>query len=160
MVTTVDVAALRAAAGSVPDPELPQLTIAELGILREVRLDGGAVTAVITPTYSGCPALETIRTDVAAALAGAGAADARVRVELAPPWSSDDITEAGRAKLAAAGIAPPGPAGGPVTLRLSVRCPRCGSPRTREVAHFSGTACKALYACGACGEPFEHVKAI
>jgi ring-1,2-phenylacetyl-CoA epoxidase subunit PaaD len=117
------------------------------------------VTVTITPTYSGCPAMDVIRSDIRAALAAAGHPDAEVRTVLRPAWSTDMITEAGRAKLAAAGIAPP-PATGPaiVPLRLSVRCSRCGSPDTEEISRFGSTACKALWRCRACGEPFDFVK--
>jgi ring-1,2-phenylacetyl-CoA epoxidase subunit PaaD len=151
-------------AASVPDPELPMLTIADLGILRGVREDGGAVTVTITPTYSGCPALGEIAADLRGRLAAAGYREVTVRTELSPPWSAGQITAEGRRKLAAAGIAPPerrGPAperDGPVLVPLHVRCPRCGSADTRQTARFSGTACKALYRCLACLEPFEHVK--
>lgn len=148
-----------AAAGSVPDPELPMLTIADLGILRDVHEDDGTVTVVITPTYSGCPAMREIAAEVCRRLTAAGYAAVAIRTELSPAWSSDWITAAGRRKLAAAGIAPPAPRrGGPVPLVLGVRCPRCGSADTRETARFGGTACKALYACRECLEPFEHVK--
>ncbi len=149
----------RETAGSVPDPELPMLTIADLGILRDVREDGGTVTVVLTPTYSGCPAMREIAADVRRRLARAGYPDVAIRAELSPAWSTDWITAEGRRKLAAAGIAPPAPKpGGPVPLVLGVACPRCGSADTRQTARFSGTACKALYACRACLEPFEHVK--
>ncbi len=135
------------------------LTIADLGILRDVREDGGTVTVVLTPTYSGCPAMREIAADVRRRLARAGYPDVAIRTELSPAWSSDWITAAGRRKLAAAGIAPPVPKrGGPVPLVLGVRCPRCGSADTRQTARFSGTACKALYACRECLELFEHVK--
>jgi ring-1,2-phenylacetyl-CoA epoxidase subunit PaaD len=113
----------------------------------------------ITPTYSGCPALEVMRTDIERALADAGYPGARVETVLRPAWSTDMITEEGRAKLARAGIAPPGPAAaGPVPLRLGVACPRCGSPRTEQLSRFGSTACKALWRCLACGDPFEHMK--
>ena len=158
--------ALAVAAG-VPDPELPMVTVADLGILREVREDGDAVTVVITPTYSGCPAMREISHDLRRRLERAGYRQVTVRTELAPPWTTDWITPEGRRKLAAAGIAPPDPAArrapGPVPLTLTaasraVPCPRCGSPRTRETSRFSGTACKALRWCEQCLEPFEHVK--
>jgi ring-1,2-phenylacetyl-CoA epoxidase subunit PaaD len=159
----------RRIAESVPDPELPMLTLADLGILREVRVDDGRVTVSLTPTYSGCPALAEMRRDVATRLAAAGFADAQVRTVLSPPWSTDLISPDGRRKLAAAGIAPPrsrtGRADGPVPLTLfvsgpPVACPLCGSADTQRTATFSGTACKDLHRCQACGEPFEHVKEI
>lgn len=159
-------AQLRRVAGSVVDPELRAVTIEELGILRDVEVDPGSgrVVVTITPTYSGCPAMDTIRADIRRALAAAGHPDAEVRTVLSPAWSTDRISEAGRAKLAAAGIAPPGPArgaaGGPVALVLSVRCPRCGSPQTEQLSRFGSTACKALWRCRACLEPFEHIKAL
>ena len=143
-------------AASVPDPELPMVTVADLGILRDVREDGDTVTVTITPTYSGCPALREIGADLRRRLARAGYQRVDVRVELAPAWTTDWITAEGRRKLAEAGIAPP--VNGPVLLSLTVRCPRCGSADTRQTARFSGTACKALYQCRECLEPFEHVK--
>lgn len=155
-------------AASVTDPELPMLTLGDLGVLRRVEEHGSAVTVVITPTYSGCPALAAMRDDVVRRLTEAGYADVRVEVELSPAWSSDWISERGRAALAAAGISPPGPAPkrpGPVTLTLSpprrsVRCPRCGSASAEAVSEFGSTSCKALYRCADCLEPFEHVKEI
>src|SRR5690606_37676608 len=122
----------------------------------------------ITPTYSGCPALATMRDDLVHALRAAGFDHVEVRIRLDPPWSTDWITPEGRAALAAAGIAPPGPAAvhdGPIPLTLSptarvVCCPQCGSPATDLVSEFGSTACKALYRCMACHEPFDHVKAI
>lgn len=160
-----------AAAAATPDPELPQVTIADLGILRSVEVTGDGVAVTVTPTYSGCPAMREIGADVRHRLTAAGFGRVTVRTQLAPAWSSDWITAAGRRKLAAAGIAPPGPAprrGGPVPLILGPssvgprldgpRCPRCGSADTRLTARFSGTACKSLHRCAACGEPFEAVK--
>jgi ring-1,2-phenylacetyl-CoA epoxidase subunit PaaD len=151
----------RETAGSVPDPEFPALTIADLGILRDVREADGAVTVTITPTYSGCPAMAQIAADLRRSLERAGFRDVAIRTELSPPWTSDWITPDGRRKLADAGIAPPGQPGarsGPVLVPLAVPCPRCGSPDTRELSRFSGTACKALYQCQVCKEPFERVK--
>jgi ring-1,2-phenylacetyl-CoA epoxidase subunit PaaD len=155
----------------VADPELPMLTLADLGIVRAVETAGDedGVVVTITPTYSGCPAMEAIRDDILAALRGAGFERADVRTVLSPAWSSDWISEAGRAKLAAAGIAPPGAAprraAGPVPLVLGarpepVRCPRCGHADTEMISAFSATACRDLRRCPVCREPFEHVKEI
>jgi ring-1,2-phenylacetyl-CoA epoxidase subunit PaaD len=164
-----------AVASSVVDPELPMLTIAELGILRDVRLAAGRVEVDITPTYSGCPALEAIRDDVEAALRKAGAADVRVRTVLHPPWTADLISPEGCRKLAEHGVAPPSSSpehrghrqhrehpspSGSVLVELSVRCPRCGSPDTRETSRFGPTPCTSLRSCRACAEPFEHVKSL
>jgi ring-1,2-phenylacetyl-CoA epoxidase subunit PaaD len=154
---------------AVTDPELPMVTLAELGIVREVRQDGDGVTVTITPTYSGCPAMETIRADIAAALRSAGFGAVEVRTVLAPAWTTDWITDSGRRKLAEAGIAPPGAAprraSGPIPITLSprhdtIRCPRCGSARTETIAAFGATACRELRRCTACREPFEHMKEI
>jgi ring-1,2-phenylacetyl-CoA epoxidase subunit PaaD len=155
----VDLERVRRAVGDVPDPELPVIGIGDLGILRAVIAGpNGTVQVVITPTYSGCPALEAIADDVLAALATVGVTGS-VRVELTPPWSTDQITARGRQALADHGIAPPGPSG-PVPVRLSVRCPRCGSARTEETSRFAATACMALWRCLDCREPFEHVKPV
>ena len=161
---TASLQTLRRAAASVVDPEMPMLTLEDLGILRDVRVAAdGTVEVDITPTYSGCPALEAIRDDVEAAVRSAGAVQPRVRVVLAPAWSTDDISDDGLRKLHEHGIAPP--AGrrtpdAPVPVPLSVRCPRCGSPDTRENSRFGPTACTALWTCVACLEPFEHVKVL
>jgi ring-1,2-phenylacetyl-CoA epoxidase subunit PaaD len=158
-----------AVVAAVTDPELPLLTLAELGIVREVREQDDGVRVAITPTYSGCPALETIRDDIRMALHRAGYANISVRTVLEPAWTTDWITPSGRAKLVAAGIAPPGPAPrrapGPVPLVLGARparvtCPRCSHEDTELIAAFSATACRALRRCPACREPFEHVKEI
>jgi ring-1,2-phenylacetyl-CoA epoxidase subunit PaaD len=160
-VVTATLPELRALAAAVLDPELPVLTIEDLGILRDVRIEGERVVVTITPTYSGCPAVEAIRADVAAALAAGGVTDVEIRTVLSPAWTTDWLSADGARKLAEYGIAPPGPAGsGAVALVLSVRCPQCGSPDTRETSRFSSTACKALYTCRSCKEPFEHMKAI
>ncbi|MGH8823934.1 MAG: 1,2-phenylacetyl-CoA epoxidase subunit PaaD [Jiangellaceae bacterium] len=161
MVTaTVTEPDLRALVAGVPDPELPVVTIGDLGVLRDVRVDAaGHVVVEITPTYSGCPAMEAICDDVLARLGRHGYDDAEVRLVLSPAWTTDWITARGRAALREFGIAPPGPAG-PVALTLSVRCPRCGSPDTREVSRFGSTACKSLWTCRTCLEPFDHVKAL
>ena len=136
------------------------LTIADLGVLRDVTVDGGRVTVTITPTYSGCPAVDAIRDDVVLALTDAGFGEVDVRLTLSPAWTTDWMTDAGKRKLAAYGIAPPTgrAAVGPIKLTLGVKCPRCGSLDTREVARFASTACKALYECRACLEPFDHFK--
>ena len=156
---------VRAAVSDVADPEIPVLTIADLGILRQVAVDDGRVTVTITPTYSGCPAMEVIRRDIESTLAGEGFRDVTVQTSLSPAWTTDWMSAEGRRKLEEFGIAPPTGAAraassGPVLLSLSVRCPHCGSTETRELSRFGSTACKALYRCDACREPFDHFKAI
>jgi ring-1,2-phenylacetyl-CoA epoxidase subunit PaaD len=162
------VTAARAVAAAVPDPELPMLTVADLGILRDVTAEDGRLVVTITPTYSGCPALRQIAHDLRRRLGEAGFAEVTVRTALAPPWSSDWITAEGHRKLREAGIAPPHAARrsrGPVPLTLAVSrepvaCPRCGSADTTQTAAFGATACKALFRCEACREPFEYIKEI
>ncbi|CAN7249062.1 MULTISPECIES: 1,2-phenylacetyl-CoA epoxidase subunit PaaD [Microbacterium] len=162
MVTLTPTQAAWRIAASVPDPEVPVLTIEDLGVLRAVEVDGTRVHVDITPTYSGCPAMDTIRDDVILALTAAGFDRVDVRLVLSPAWTTDWMTEVGKTKLAEYGIAPPsGRAAvstGPIRLALSVRCPRCGSLDTREVSHFGSTSCKALFECRACLEPFDHFK--
>ncbi|WP_207343347.1 1,2-phenylacetyl-CoA epoxidase subunit PaaD [Arthrobacter sp. E3] len=164
-------------AASVCDPELPVLTIADLGILRAVEIspaeispakDGSepVVRVTITPTYSGCPAMDTIRTDVRAAFERAGLPQVEVVTVWAPAWTTDWMSAEGRAKLEAFGIAPPSgnsPAGGhsgPVRLAMQVKCPQCQSLNTRELSRFGSTSCKALYVCGDCKEPFDYFKVL
>ncbi|MER8232254.1 1,2-phenylacetyl-CoA epoxidase subunit PaaD [Streptomyces sp. NPDC094049] len=149
-------------AGAVLDPELPVLTLAELGVLRGVHITGsGSVEVSLTPTYTGCPAVEAMSSDIERALHEHGVPDVSVVTVLSPAWSTDDISEEGRRKLAEFGVAPPrpqGPAGGPVLLTLAIRCPHCGSTDTELLSRFSSTACKALRRCTACLEPFDHFK--
>ncbi|MFF1573252.1 1,2-phenylacetyl-CoA epoxidase subunit PaaD [Leifsonia sp. NPDC058292] len=144
------------------DPEVPVLTIDDLGILREVTVTDEGVEVVVTPTYSGCPAMGTIKEDVVRALAQAGFPAVRVRLTLTPAWTTDWISDAGKQALERFGIAPPSgesrAGGGRVALTLTVKCPHCQSLDTRELSHFGSTACKALYECRACGEPFDYLK--
>ena len=146
-------------AASVLDPEVPVLTIEDLGILRSVEESGEGIVVTITPTYSGCPAMDSIRDDILSAFARAGRDDVRVEFVLSPAWTTDWMSEAGKRKLEEYGIAPPERTG-TVSLTLSVRCPQCGSPDTRELSRFGSTACKSLWVCTACREPFDHFKAI
>lgn len=163
----------RAAVAAVVDPEMPMLTLDDLGVIRSVDVStdvgGDTVTVTITPTYSGCPAIEEMRADVRATLADAGFARVEVRTVFSPPWSTDWISADGLRKLAEAGIAPPGRVGatatGPIPLTLTappsaVRCPQCGAPSTEELSRFGPTACTALRRCPSCREPFEHMKEI
>jgi ring-1,2-phenylacetyl-CoA epoxidase subunit PaaD len=163
-VTAAALERLREVVGEVPDPEVPVLTIADLGILRDVAVDDdGAVVVTITPTYFGCPAMDMIRGEVLGRLREAGVEDARVRTVLAPAWTTDWMSEDGRRKLREYGIAPPArcaAAQPPGLTPLSVCCPACGSFDTRQVSRFGSTACKAHYVCNACHEPFDHFKTI
>jgi ring-1,2-phenylacetyl-CoA epoxidase subunit PaaD len=166
---TSTLSGLHTRVAAVLDPELPMITIEDLGILRDVRVEDGVVQVTITPTYAGCPAMDAIRADIEAALPGERVV---VRTVLAPAWSTDDITPTGRSKLAEHGIVPPGirapevsrlAALAPqpperVSLTLTVRCLQCGSPDTRELSRFGSTACKALWVCNACAEPFDRFK--
>ncbi|HWI30603.1 MAG TPA: 1,2-phenylacetyl-CoA epoxidase subunit PaaD [Microbacterium sp.] len=151
-------------AAAVADPEIPVLTIEDLGVLRSVDEHGARVRVALTPTYSGCPALDAISADVDAALRDAGYTDVQVRTVLAPAWTTDWMTDAGKAKLAEFGIAPPNgraPARGTrVPMTLSVKCPQCGSLDTREVSRYGSTSCKALFECRACLEPFDFFKVL
>jgi ring-1,2-phenylacetyl-CoA epoxidase subunit PaaD len=153
----------------VVDPEMPMLTLDDLGVVRSVDVDGDVVTVTITPTYSGCPAIEEMRQDLRVALTSAGYARVEVRTVFSPAWSTDWISDDGRRKLAEAGIAPPGRAAaetvGPIPLTLTppssaVRCPNCRAPATEELSRFGPTACTALRRCPSCREPFEHMKEI
>jgi len=155
-------------ARTVTDPEMPMLTLEDLGVLRSVEEEAGRVVVAITPTYSGCPAMATMRDDLVHRLTDAGYDEVQVKVELSPAWSSDWITERGRAALRAHGLSAPGSAprhDGPITLNLrpirrAVLCPRCDSADVELTSEFGATACKALYRCASCLEPFEHVKEI
>ncbi len=160
-----------AALETVPDPEVPVISVVELGIVRDVEIAGDALTVVITPTYSGCPAMREIERDVLAALHARGWTDARIRTVFAPAWTTEWMSDAAREKLRAYGIAPPGAGGarateGLVTLRrrgaepAAVPCPFCGSPDTALRSAFGSTACKALHYCNACRQPFEEFKPI
>jgi ring-1,2-phenylacetyl-CoA epoxidase subunit PaaD len=180
----LDLAALEAAASAVPDPELPVVTLGDLGIVRGVELaDDGAIEVRLTPTFVGCPATEAIATDVRAsvaaylATAGAPETEVRTRMAMSPPWSTDWISDDGRRKLAEHGIAPPRggavarPAAGPVAVTIGrpgsnnitsnpQACPHCGSTDTRELSAFGSTPCQSLRACRACREPFGAMKSL
>ena len=156
---------LREVVAQVPDPEVPVLTIDDLGILRDVVVDeSGHVDVTITPTYSGCPAMDAISDDVKRALASEGCDDVDVRLVLSPAWTTDWMSDAGKQKLLEYGIAPPErrprpSEDGAVMVALSLRCPQCGSGDTRELSRFGSTACKSLWVCNSCKEPFDHFKA-
>lgn len=164
----VDVAALEQAVRDVPDPEIPVITLGDLGIVREVAVDtaSGTVDVTLTPTYSGCPATEVIAGDVARVIAGHGM-QPRVVTRLSPAWTTDWMSERGRERLREFGIAPPAPGASAARgrrvegLSLSVRrvaCPRCGSEHTEQIARFGSTPCKALRRCLDCREPFDEFK--
>ena len=142
---------LRTVVASVVDPEIPVLTIDDLGVLRSVETEGAQVIVTITPTYSGCPAMRQIEDDIATALSRQGVESFEVRVTHKPAWSTDWVSEEGHRKLAEFGIAPP-------TGESEVLCPRCEADNPRMVARFGSTACKALMVCSSCGEPFDYFK--
>jgi ring-1,2-phenylacetyl-CoA epoxidase subunit PaaD len=144
-----------AAASAVLDPEIPVLTLEDLGVLRGVERRGDRIVVKLTPTYTGCPATHAIKRDVEAALQDAGLSEASVETVLSPPWSTDEITEDGRRKLREFGIAPPLERG-----RALVSCPRCNSTRTERISEFGSTACKALWRCADCREPFDYFKCL
>ena len=156
--------------GTVLDPEVPALSVRDLGIVRDVVQQSDGLEVVLTPTYSGCPATEVIERDVIGAIDAAGLGPARVTLRRAPAWTTDWISEEGRRKLFEYGIAPPGPvlADGAVPIRFIKRqseaprlsCPHCGSNHTERLSAFGSTACKSLYRCLSCREPFEHFKPI
>jgi ring-1,2-phenylacetyl-CoA epoxidase subunit PaaD len=156
--------------GTVLDPEVPAVSVRDLGIVRDVIEHGDGLEIVLTPTYSGCPATEVIEHDVLAAITTAELGPARVTLRRAPAWTTDWISAEGLAKMLAYGIAPPGPARAdgavPITFihrkrdTAPLACPRCGSHHTERLAAFGSTACKAIYRCIACKEPFEHFKPI
>lgn len=155
-------------AAQVVDPEIPVLTIEDLGVLRSVDAGGDRIAVTLTPTYSGCPAMEAMRDDVVSVLHRAGYASVSVELVLAPAWTTDWMSEQGKAKLAEFGIAAPtGHAAVPgsgragrVRLKLAVKCPLCSSLNTRELTHFGSTSCKALYECLDCLEPFDYFKVL
>ena len=147
-------------AAQVVDPEIPVLTIADLGVLREVAVTDGAVEVAITPTYSGCPAMNMIALEIELALDRAGFRDSHVRTVLSPAWTTDWMSEEGRRKLTDYGIAPPQAASGRRALFgvAQVSCPQCGSEDTEQLAEFGSTSCKALWRCKSCREPFDYFK--
>lgn len=151
--------------GTVPDPEVPVISVVELGIVREVDVEeDGGVRVTITPTYSGCPAMHEIEKDIRTALAAAGVSRVEMRTVLSPAWTTDWIGPEAREKLRAYGIAPPGKAeqGGLITLtraRTPVPCPWCGSKDTELRSEFGSTACKAIHVCKGCRQPFDEFKA-
>jgi len=150
-------------AANVPDPEVPCVNVAELGILREVTVVNGVAVAKVTPTYSGCPAVLAIEMAIEAALLEAGF-EVRIERVISPPWTTDWITDEGREKLRAYGIAPPvkGSPTGKLSLfgDITVQCPRCNSDDTKKISEFGSTACKAQYQCKSCLEPFDYFKCI
>jgi ring-1,2-phenylacetyl-CoA epoxidase subunit PaaD len=148
------------AAASVVDPEIPVLTIADLGVLRDVSLNGDQVEVAITPTYSGCPAMNMIALEIELALERAGFRRPSVRTVLSPAWTTDWMSEEGRRKLREYGIAPPQAASSRRALfgEQAVACPQCGSDATELLSEFGSTSCKALWRCKACREPFDYFK--
>ena len=153
-------------AATVVDPEIPVLSIADLGILRNVDVTDNRVKVTITPTYSGCPAMDAIRDDVKTAFAKEGYTDVEVDLVLSPAWTTDWMTESGKQKLQEYGIAPPtghstaARHAGPIRLSLAVKCPQCASLNTKELTRFGSTSCKALYVCQDCKEPFDYFKVL
>ena len=144
----------------VPDPEIPAVSVVDLGIVRSIAPSGNNFAVVITPTYTGCPATEVIRRSIRDALDAAGLGAVGIRTSITPPWSTDMISDAGRERLRAYGIAPPPRGAGQAALKNApaAECPRCGSSNTREISRFGSTPCKALWQCNSCSEPFDRFK--
>ena len=138
----------------IPDPESPAIGLVDLGVIRDVAWDGDVLSVAVTPTYSGCPATRIIALDIETALRDRGLSNIRLTQQLSPPWTTDWITARGRANLAAYGIAPPAPAGGPEV------CPRCASKNLSKISQFGSTPCKAQWRCDDCLEPFDYFKCI
>ncbi len=139
---------------AVPDPEIPVISVVDLGIVRDVAWEGGVLVVTVTPTYSGCPATRVIAMDIETALRDRGVEELELRTRIAPAWTTDWLSEKGRRKLEAYGIAPPQPAGGPE------RCPHCGAADVERVSQFGSTPCKAHWRCRSCLEPFDYFKCI
>lgn len=155
------------AVGDVLDPEVPVLSVIDLGIVRDIREEGDEVVVDVTPTYSGCPAMKVIEDDITSALHNAGATRVRVNTVFQPVWTTDWISQDARERLRAYGIAPPSGAAAVTTELVALRrrveaiaCPRCGSANTEQRSEFGSTACKAIWYCNGCQEPFEYLKAI
>ena len=138
----------------VPDPEIPVISVVDLGIVRDVSWGGDRLIVTVTPTYSGCPATRVIALEIESALRDRGIEDVELKTQIAPPWTTDWLSEKGREKLEAYGIAPPQPAGGPA------RCPRCNSTNLSKLSQFGSTPCKAQWRCDSCLEPFDYFKCI
>jgi ring-1,2-phenylacetyl-CoA epoxidase subunit PaaD len=156
---TTETARLFDILSSVVDPEIPVLTLQDLGVLRDISVDGSEVTVTITPTYAGCPAMETMRADIESTLATAGYKQVVVQQKLSPAWTTDWMSQSGREKLRAYGIAPPVS----TTCGQSmgqIECPQCNSAEVKRISEFGSTACKALYQCQDCREPFDYFKCI
>jgi ring-1,2-phenylacetyl-CoA epoxidase subunit PaaD len=147
---------------TVPDPEVPVLSIIDLGVLRDIKINGNQVEVVITPTYSGCPAMDMIRANIRMVLMEHGYNDVLVTTTLSPAWTTDWMSEQGKEKLRAYGIAPPNPKQQVCNTSLfaeeAIQCPHCQSYNTRRISEFGSTACKSLYQCNACHEPFDYFK--
>ena len=148
------IAQIRTWLDQVPDPEIPVISVVDLGIVRDVTWIGDMLEVTVTPTYSGCPATSVIAMDIETALRDRGIDHVRIRTQIAPPWTTDWLSDKGRARLEEYGIAPPSPAGGPD------RCPRCGATTLTRVSQFGSTPCKAHWRCDTCLEPFDYFKCI
>jgi ring-1,2-phenylacetyl-CoA epoxidase subunit PaaD len=147
----------------IPDPEIPVISIVELGIVREVTVSGSKVEVAITPTYSGCPALHAIEEDIGTRLRDSGYSDVKVTQQLSPAWTTDWMDAGARERLREYGVVPPHPVPGIGSHRIhvfsrAIACPRCGSENSERLSEFGSTACKALYRCVDCREPFDYFK--
>ena len=163
MLRTLDIQTLWLALDEVKDPEIPVVSVVEMGIVRAVETSGEAVTVTMTPTFSGCPALQVMKDDIEAKLLDLGAAEVEVKTVLSPAWSTDWITDGAKEKLEAYGITPPAPANDDGLIRLELspsRCPRCGSYDTTTQNTFGPTLCKSIHTCNSCREPFEAFKSL